>query len=45
MQNAIKSLFTLQKDNFQSGATQGAGFRKQALDTLKTVVKKYEDEI
>lgn len=45
MQNAIKSLFALQKDNFQSGATQGAGFRKQALDTLKTVVKKYEDEI
>ena len=26
MQNAIKSLFALQKDNFQSGATQGADF-------------------
>ena len=36
MQNAIKSLFALQKDNFQSGATQGAGFRKQAHMKMKS---------
>ena len=45
MQNAIKSLFTSQKDNFQSGKTQELAFKKQALKTLKSVIKKYEDEI
>ena len=44
MQNAIKSLLALQKDNFQSGKTQELAFKKQALKTLKTVVKKYEND-
>ena len=45
MQNTIKELYLLQKKNFQSGKTQELAFKKQALKTLKSVIKKYENEV